>query len=283
MDLITLALALKNGGGGGGQPEITVDGAISGTSANPVENRVIAAALNLKADKTEIEDFVTGDDVEAAIGDAVGDIVRFAYYLCSQGEYDAQGVPTVVNPDTNHIYLTPGSNMNLNMYAFIAPDFVFLGTTEIDMDGYLTDDDLDAALVNYYTKTQVENKLDEKADALDLTGYYTKDQVDDALDLKMDLQVIDTTPQSGSRHLITSGAVCAGLAAKQDALQFDNTPISGSAKPVKSGGVYTALQDKADASAIAKMVSGSDKAYTVAVSNSAPAAGTADNIITIVV
>ena len=42
MDLVTLALARMGGGGGG---SITVDDEMSDTSTNPVQNKVITAAL----------------------------------------------------------------------------------------------------------------------------------------------------------------------------------------------------------------------------------------------
>lgn len=64
------------GGGGGGGGDITVDTELSSTSTNPVQNRVITAALALKASLTDIpqmatqtnlSDWTQGKTVDAAV------------------------------------------------------------------------------------------------------------------------------------------------------------------------------------------------------------------------
>jgi len=358
MDIITLAAALKNGAE---QPKITVDGQISETSENPVQNRAISAALNRKADSTDITDFVTENDVKAAISDAVGGIVRFEYHNCEQGEYDPNtGVPTVTGADTNHIYLTPTSGTNLNMYAYINNAFTFLGTTEVDLS-------------NYATKTELAQAVPENVSELENdAGYITNPKI-----IKIDLYVpaeavtdfatgyvgglsggktaiIDVSADT-AQAMIAAAASGNTLYANTVNRPLDNVSEAGEAallynlaetqtgaesgfdvdnaeKPVwaiivveddEAPGTYvmqvlsseeiagkiitvfaegsyltehqslqglatetwvnTALNKKADKTAITKMVKGADKAYTIVVSNSAPASGTADNIITIVV
>lgn len=54
----------KHGGGGGGS--ITVDDHLSLTSINPVQNKVMTAAINAKADVTEVQ-----ADVNTAVEQAV--------------------------------------------------------------------------------------------------------------------------------------------------------------------------------------------------------------------
>ncbi len=99
-----------------------------------VDAASVSAALALKANAA---------DVTAQIAAAIGSVSSFEYYLCGEGEYDAQtGVPTVQNPDTEHIYLVPTSGTNLNMYGYINSTFTFLGTTEMDMTGYVQENDL---------------------------------------------------------------------------------------------------------------------------------------------
>lgn len=49
LDKVALALAIKAQGGGGGGGSVTVDSALSATSRNPVQNRVITEALSGKA------------------------------------------------------------------------------------------------------------------------------------------------------------------------------------------------------------------------------------------
>ena len=54
-------MVINNGGGSG--VDITIDDNLSLESENPVQNRVVAAALNLKADKTELTGLITQDDL----------------------------------------------------------------------------------------------------------------------------------------------------------------------------------------------------------------------------
>ena len=57
MDIITLlmAKALAGGGsGGGGGGSVTVDSALSSSSTNPVQNKVINTALGLKANSADV-------------------------------------------------------------------------------------------------------------------------------------------------------------------------------------------------------------------------------------
>lgn len=253
MDLLTLAVALKNGGGGGGGSEVTVDPSLSPSSPNPVRNSAIYAALEGKADADDIVDFVTEAVVNDMIASSIGGITTFEYYLCGQGEYDpSTGEPTVANPDTSHIYLTPTSGDNLYMYAYINNDFVFLGTTEIDLDGYATTADVTAAVSGkadaihnhddrYYTEGEVDSALANKADANHNhdSRYYTETEVDTKLGGKSN---------TGHTHAYS---------------EITGTPTI----PVVPSNIVT----------------GSTKSYTIVVSNSAPAAGTPDNIITIVV
>ena len=54
-------MVINNGGGSG--VDITIDDVLSLESENPVQNKIIAAALNLKADKTELTGLITQDDL----------------------------------------------------------------------------------------------------------------------------------------------------------------------------------------------------------------------------
>lgn len=138
-----------------------------------------------------------------------------------------------------------------------------------------------------------------------LAAYASKTYVDAAVTGKQDTLTFDNSPTANSNNPVKSGGVYTALQGKQDTLTFDTEPMIGSPRPVKSGGIYTALQAKADKANLAavatsgsyndlsnkpaiptvpeKLVTGSAKAYTVVVSDTAPAAGTADSVITIVV
>lgn len=54
-------MVINNGGGSG--VDITIDDSLNLESENPVQNKIIAAALNLKADKTELTGLITQDDL----------------------------------------------------------------------------------------------------------------------------------------------------------------------------------------------------------------------------
>lgn len=54
-------MVINNGGGSG--VDITIDDSLNLDSGNPVQNKIIAAALNLKADKTELTGLITQDDL----------------------------------------------------------------------------------------------------------------------------------------------------------------------------------------------------------------------------
>lgn len=54
-------MVINNGGESG--VDITIDDVLSLESENPVQNRVVAAALSLKADKTELTGLISQDDL----------------------------------------------------------------------------------------------------------------------------------------------------------------------------------------------------------------------------
>lgn len=54
-------MVINNGGGSG--VDITIDDSLNLESENPVQNKIIAAALQLKADKTELTGLISQDDL----------------------------------------------------------------------------------------------------------------------------------------------------------------------------------------------------------------------------
>lgn len=54
-------MVINNGGGSG--VDITIDDSLNLESENPVQNKVVAAALNLKVDKTALDNMITQDDL----------------------------------------------------------------------------------------------------------------------------------------------------------------------------------------------------------------------------
>ena len=143
------------------------------TDAMAVE---LAAKADASAMNTALALKANAADVTAQIAAAIGSVSSFEYYLCGNGEYDQQtGVPTVQNPDAEHIYLVPTSGTNLNMYAYIGNSFTFLGTTEVDLSSYAKSADL-AAVATSGSYNDLSNKPTIPTDTGDLTnsaGYIT--------------------------------------------------------------------------------------------------------------
>lgn len=213
-------------------PSYDVDTELSPTSQHPVENRAIYSGI------------------EKAITNAISGITRFEYYLCDSDEYDHQtGIPTVQDADTNHIYLVPTSGDNLNMYAYIDSSFVFLGTTEMDLSGYVTTSELTDA-------------LEDKADASDLADCVTESELTTALSDKA-----DANHDHDSRYY-TETEVDTKLSNKANASHTHAySEITGTPTiPVVPS----------------NLVTGSTSSYTIVVQNSAPSSAL-NNQITIVV
>ena len=89
---------------------------------------------------------------------------------------------------------------------------------------------------------------------------YTKAQIDTLLLNKMDDIDIDSSPSSGSLHLVTSGGIYTALQGKQAKLvvgtNLDNTPVPSSTNPITSGGVYDAVSAVSEALTIVSVASG---------------------------
>ena len=241
LDLITLALA-KSAGGGGGADMDAVRQLLTAYATTAAMNTALAG----KADVTALENYATAAAVRAMIADAVGEIIRFEYYLCGSGEYDAQGVPTVTNPDTNHIYLVPTTGTNLNMYAYISGAFTFLGTTEMDLTGYVTEGDLEDALGDYATLAALQ-----------------------ALSGAMPTKVSDLANDAGylTQHQDISG--------KADTEDLADVAFSGS---------YSDLTNKPTIPTMpVNVVTGDQNGYYIRIQSTTPATGTDSKVITIVV
>ena len=230
--------------GGGGGSSITIDSALSSTSENAVQNKVVKGALDLKADKTEIPDmagYPTTNQMNTAINSAVA------------GKADANSVPTKTSQLTNDSgFLTSHQSLDglfdsveydssakrINFkdktntvvgYVDAAP-FVKDGMVEnVEIDGnnnlvitFNTEAGKQSISVsldsifnadNYYTKSQVDNDFAKKTDIPTLSDYYTKTEVNAELAKKADTDNLATVATSGSyndlsdKPIIPEGAV----------------------------------------------------------------------------
>lgn len=157
--------------------------------------------------QTTISSFLsTATNVENAtksyVDSAIADFLQNEYSKVNTTTYPTLDDFLASTGEEGYIYLYPidTSDESKGYYQYIWENnaWVSLGTTQIDLS-------------DYYDKQEVDDLLDDKANASEV---YTKTETNDLLD------------------------------DKQDELTFDNTPTEDSSNPVTSGGVYDYIEDK---------------------------------------
>ena len=112
-------MVIDNGGGPGGV-DITIDDVLDTESENPVQNKIIAAALQLKADKTELTGLITQDDLspyaKTADVDTQLDILRKQIEAKGDLTVDDDGLGNVTLSKTQmDIDVTDDGNGNISI------------------------------------------------------------------------------------------------------------------------------------------------------------------------
>jgi hypothetical protein len=112
---------------------------------------------------TNDKQYQTAGEVSAAITAAVGGISGVAFVKLEDSEYNESGVP-IIEGAAGKIYLTKNNGSAPNRYdEYIWLDEAFekIGTTDIDLSGYVLSSDLSAI-----TNTEIDTILqpDEKTD-----------------------------------------------------------------------------------------------------------------------
>ena len=205
-----------------------IDSVLSTTSKNPVSNKTITNALALKIDKTvtDLVNYYAKSDVynKAETRELLGALNTLTIAV----------VPSLPTSDisTTTIYFVGPVNDTYEEYVYVNDDWVKIGDTDIDLTDYVTQDQLTTALQDYCSLAEVQALL---------VNYYEKNQVDAELAKKQDTLTFDTTPAAGSANPVTSAGIKAALDTKQDILTFDTTPTSESLKAVTSNGIYEAF------------------------------------------
>ena len=244
---------------------VTVDSALSDTSTNPVQNKVIKAALDAKvpavsgkglstndyttAEKTKLSGIeagaqvnkitdvtVNGTTVVGADKVAAIDLSNYA----TKGDVSAipkfaisvvSSLPTSdISTSTIYLKSNGGSSGNsYDEYLYVNGAWEKIGTTEVDLSGYVP-------------KTR---KVNNKALSTDITL-----TAGDVGALPAGGTAVKATADANGNNIAntyaTQTALTNGLAAKQNALTFDSAPTSGSSNPVTSGGVFSAINTKQD-------------------------------------
>lgn len=223
------------------------------------------AALDLKADKTEIPDvtnFITKtvndltnyynktqmgttyynktdiDGKITTINNNISAIPKFAIQV-------VDSLPTTdISPTTVYLVLAtqnPNEQEAQNLYIeyiYIDSKWEKLGEQKLDLSNYPTKNDLTDLQTNVLT--QVDTKLGDYTKTSDLALIATSGNLADA--------------NQDATHRVVTDAEKATWNGKQDNLTFDEVPTANSTNPVTSGGVYSAVKTNTDN--IAKITNG---------------------------
>ena len=235
----------------GKQNLLTFDAAPTAGSNNPVRSSGIKTALDLKQDVLTIDPTISDSSTNPVQNKAIA-LKLSDYYTKDQIDAIVAALDTLsLEPveqlptediSTTTIYLLETATPGTyEQYLYLNNTWVLLGSTDVDLS-------------NYYNKSQIDTLLLTKQAVLTFDNAPTSGSnnpvksggIYTALAGKQDTLTFDNAPTEDSDNPVTSGGVYAALENKQDTLTFDNAPTEDSENPVKSGGVYAALEDKQD-------------------------------------
>ena len=235
----------------GKQNLLTFDAAPTAGSNNPVRSSGIKTALDLKQDVLTIDPTISDSSTNPVQNKAIA-LKLSDYYTKDQIDAIVAALDTLkLEPvaelptqdiSTTTIYLLETATPGrYEQYLYLNETWVLLGSTDVDLS-------------NYYNKSQVDTLLLTKQSVLTFDNAPTNGSnnpvksggIYTALQDKQDTLTFDNAPTEDSDNPVKSGGVYAALEDKQDTLTFDNAPTEDSDNPVKSGGVYAALEDKQD-------------------------------------
>lgn len=235
----------------GKQNLLTFDAAPTAGSNNPVRSSGIKTALDLKQDVLTIDSTISDSSTNPVQNKAIA-LKLSDYYTKDQIDAIVAALDTLkLEPvaelptqdiSTTTIYLLETATPGTyEQYLYLNDTWVLLGSTDVDLS-------------NYYNKSQVDTLLLTKQAVLTFDNAPTSGSnnpvksggIYTALAGKQDTLTFDNAPTEDSDNPVKSGGVYAALENKQDTLTFDNAPTEDSDNPVKSGGVYAALEDKQD-------------------------------------
>lgn len=209
------------GSGGGTGGNITVDSALSSTSTNPVQNKVLYAALNNKLDKNGTATYATRDSSGNIISSTYAKKTDLSSYVKSINN---------VKPDS-------AGNVNISSSG---------GGSNITIDATLSGTSSNA-IANKAVYAALENKLDKTGTAAAATKA-TQDSYGNIIvttyarksDLSGYVKTINNMePDTNGNINISTGGGGTGTN-----ITVDSTLSSTSSNPIANKAVYTALNNK---------------------------------------
>lgn len=216
------------GSGGGTGTNITVDSALSSTSTNPVQNKVLYAALNNKLDKNGTATY--------AARDSSGNIISSTYAKKTDLSSYVKSINNV-KPDS-------AGNVNISTSG---------GGSNITVDSTL-DSTSSNAIANKAVYAALDNKLDKTGTAAAATKA-TQDSYGNVIvntyarksDLSGYVKTINNMePDTNGNINISTGSGGTGTS-----ITVDTTLSSTSNNPIANKAVYTAVNNKLDKTGIA--------------------------------
>ena len=216
------------GSGGGTGTNITVDSALSSTSTNPVQNKVLYAALNNKLDKNGTATY--------AVRDSSGNIISSTYARKTELSGYVKSINNV-KPDS-------AGNVNISSSG---------GGSSIAVDATL-DSASNNAIANKAVYAALNNKLDKTGTAAAATKA-TQDSYGNVIvntyarksDLSGYVKTINNQePDTNGNINISTGGGGTGTN-----ITVDSTLSSTSNNPIANKAVYAALNNKLDKTGVA--------------------------------
>lgn len=215
----------------------SVDAILSPTSKNAIQNKAVYNALRDKIDKTvnDLLYYYTKTDVynKAEVRELIGAIDTLTMEVVST-------LP-VSDISTTTIYLLKQSGSNVyDEYVYISDAWVKIGTTEMDLSGYLTVANFNIAIADYYTKAEIDAMI---------ADYYTKDEIDDILENYDSGQFVGTTAEWNALSLAEKVQYTTAIFTDDDDYvgNIVDAVTDGEMSAVTSNAVFDALALKFDA------------------------------------
>lgn len=228
-----------------------VDSALSGSSENPVQNRIIKGALDGKQNLLTFDAAPTAGSNNPVRSSGIKTALDLKQDVLTID-------PTISDSSTNPVQ---NKAIALKLSDYYTKDQIdaivaALDTLSLEPVEQLPTEDISTTTI-YLLETATPGTYEQYlylndtwvllgSTDVDLSNYYNKSQVDILLLTKQAVLTFDNAPTSGSNNPVKSGGIYTALQGKQDTLTFDNAPTEDSDNPVKSGGVYAALEDKQD-------------------------------------
>lgn len=238
-----LTLTLSNGNiinAGKIKAVTTVDNALSTTSSNPVENKVITNALNNKVDKEMGKGLFSDEEKTKLANIEDGAQVNVLEKLIVNGQ------EATITDKAIALTIITSAVSNLQNYYLKSETYTkqevedLIGSTvgvTIEIVEQLPTEG--QSNVIYFLPTETEGVYSQYiyttdgwiligSTTVDLSNYYTKAQVDTLLNGKQNVLTIDSFPTPLSNNPVASGGVYTAIAQMQPQFQFANMPTASS-------------------------------------------------------